>query len=322
MSVALDLVVRLDGPRPAPALLAALIEAVDALPACSHRWGRLTVHRGCPVVLDRSVRPGELAAADVRAALAGVDGDDVRVAVSTTLAGQRFPGVMDDSPAVLPLRLTCWGTAVGPGPEPEVGQARLTFDPVWPFRTPGGTVGTRLATDVAGNNHRLLELLAAVVEAVDPVSVRGHSDDGPPIPVNAHLVYYRDAAAVERDLAWIERLWWQGSPPRQLGPLAEPPGSAAASPAGVRDWRLHEWRPARQAAAVWEDLGRLVAVLPRIGPAQIADVLVAGSCPVVRCGQGFVVTGGPIPVDGFVDRFYSELADLADTSEGAQTAGR
>ena len=315
MSVALQLVVRTDGQPPAAVLLGALVRVVDALPGCSRRWERLTLRSGRRQTSGGLVPGHAMTAAEVGAVLAGVDGDDVSVGVSTVLAGDRYPWTRDRErdPGVLPLRLTCWGPASSRGAEPELGQAELTFDPVWPFLAPGGTAGGGTIEAVTANNDRLFSLLAQVVLAVDPVAVRAHTDDGAPIPVNAHFVYYRDITAVQDDLAWIERLWWQGSPIRGLEPLVEPSSSPPVGAVGERDWRLHEWRPPGQAARVRKDLARLVSAMPRIGLAQIVDVMVAGTCPVVSLAPGFVVTvRGRQMVDGFVDRFYTELVDLAE----------
>lgn len=48
---------------------------------------------------------------------------------------------------------------------------------------------------------------------------------------------------------------------------------------------------------------------------QVEGVLVAGSCPVRRLGKGFLVLGGEAFVDGFVDPFFAELAELADLAQ-------
>ncbi len=309
VSVALTAVVRVDRPGPPAALFAALTHAVERLPAHSGRWAAPTVHRGDFNGTNRlRLPPGDGSGAQLRTQFASLDADDVRLAASTQLRGWRFPGLPvdpDEPPQQLALRLAAWGPGFVQGEERDDGSAWLTFDPVWPFRSPGGDIPSDHAAALADNRDLLLRLLEHVVDAVGPASVRLHTDDGDPLPFNAHLAYYRDVTAVEADLAWIEELWARGSASRRVPPLRELPTTE-------RTWPLHEWRPASERERVLADLGRLVNALPRLGPDQIDEVRVAGTCPVRSCGPGFVVLSGVGFVDGFIDRFFTELADLVD----------
>ncbi len=309
MSVALTAVIRGPAVRPPAPLFNALTQAVERLEEHDGRWSLPTVHQGDLGARHQhqpQLRSSDGAGERLRAVLGGFDGPDVRLAATARIRGWRFPGQPtdpDEPPQQLALRVACRGPDFAVGDEREEGAAELTFDPVWPFRTPGGTVTPDHAAALAGNRHLLLRLLDEVVAAVDPASIRLHTDDGPPLPFNAHLVYYRDAAAVLADLAWIEELVAQGSPRRKIPPLADP-GAAGET------WTLHGWRPAGDRQHLLAGLRRLGATAPAIGPPQVHDVRVAGSCPVLACGRGFLVLSATAFVDGFVDRFFTELADL------------
>ncbi len=308
VSVALTAAVRVDRPGPPAALFAALTQAVERLPEHSGIWSAQAVHRGDFNGTNKlRLPPNDGSGAQVGRQSTSLDADDVRLAASTHLRGGRFPGQPvdpDEPPQQLTLRVAAWGPAFWQGEERDDGSAWLTFDPVWPFRTPGGDTPPDHAAALADNRDLLLRLLEEVV-AVGPASVRLHTDVGDPLPFNAHLAYYRDAAAVEADLAWIEELWTRGSASRRAPAL----GGLSAT---ERTWPLHEWRPASERDRVLADLERLVAALTQIGPGQIDEVRVAGSCPVRPCGPGFVVLSGVAFVDGFIDRFFTELADLVD----------
>lgn len=305
MSVALSAVVRGPAIRPPAPLFDALTQAVERLAEHDGRWSHPTAHRGVLGAghqhrLQSSGEEGER----LRAVLGDLDGPDVRLAATARIRGWRFPGQPsdpDEPPQQLALRVACWGPEFAGADEREGGAAELTFDPVWPFRTPGGTVTPEHAAALDENRSLLLRLLDEVVTAVDPISIRLHTDDGPPLPFNAHLAYYRDAAAVLADLAWIEELVNQGSPRRRIPPLADP---------GPGTWMLHEWRSAGHRQRLLSALRRLGAVAPAVGPQQVHDVQVAGSCPVLPCRHGFLVLSAAAFVDGFVDPFFTELADL------------
>ncbi|MBK7624460.1 MAG: hypothetical protein IPJ14_17830 [Kineosporiaceae bacterium] len=309
MSVALTAVVRVDRPAPPAALFDALTRSVERLPEHSGTWSSPAVHRADFNGTNR-VRVAESpgSGAQLRDQFGRLDAADVRLAASTLLRGRRFPAEPvdpDEPPPQLALRVAVWGPAFRQGEERDDGAAWLTFDPVWPFHTPGGEIPAAEAADRAGNRDLLVRLVQDVVVAVDPASVRLHTDVGDPLPFNAHLAYYRDVAQFAADLAWIEELWVRGSASRRVPPLSE-------LSATERIWPLHEWRTAAERERVLLDLERLVAVLPRLGPEQLTAVQVAGSCPVRPFGPGFLVLSGAAFVDGFVDRFFTELADVVD----------
>jgi hypothetical protein len=307
MSVALTAVVRIGDERSPATVLASLLDAVEWMTECSGVWRGLTVHgatrlRRLPAERSRE----ELSGAELRELLPRLDGDDVRIAVSTGLVCWRFPGEAEPERLPMTLRVGARGSASrGWGDERGEGVADLVLDPAWPFRAPGGTLTPRDAAQYNDNRDLLVRLVEAVVATCAPVSVRVHTDVSPPLPFDAHLLYYRDPATVLADLRWIAELWERGEASRRIPPLRDVPEDQL--------WReLHEWRPRSTLPAVRAGLGRTVAVLDDVGPSQVEAVLVAGSCPARRLGEGFLVLGGEAFVDGFVDPFFSELADMVD----------
>ena len=307
MSVALSAVVRTGEQRSPATLLAGLTAAAEQLEECSGVWRRFTVHGPSHQVRPQPRRDrGELGGPELRALLPRLDGDDVRIAASTGLVCWRFPGEPQPERMPMSLRVAARGRALtGWGDERGEGLAELVLDPVWPFRTPGGRVGPAEAARYADNRDLLVRLVEAVVEVCAPESVRLHTDAGPPLPFDAHLLYYRDPGAALADLRWVAELWERGDPTRWTPPLRGVP-----EPELPRV--LHPWRPRSTLGAVRAGLGRAVAVLEDVGPEQVEGVLTAGSCPVRRLGEGFLVLGGEAFVDGFVDPFFSELADLVE----------
>ncbi|MBL8930810.1 MAG: hypothetical protein JNL54_11855 [Kineosporiaceae bacterium] len=311
MSVALTVVVRTGDDRSPASVLASLLDAVERMPECSGTWKNLSLDgpsRGRRPVRD----PRDVMSSDeLRALIPRLDGPEVRIAVSTGLMCWRFPGEPEPERLPMPLRLGARGPGFrGWGDERGEGVAQLVLDPVWPFRTPGGSVDPRDVAQYDDNRALLVRLVEAVVTTCAPVSVRVHSDVSAPLPFDAHLLYYRDPAAALADLAWIAELWEHGEPSRRIPALRDVPDDQL--------WReLHEWRARSTLPAVRTRLGRTVSVLEDVGPAQVEAVLVAGSCPARRLGDGFVVMGGQAFVDGFVDPFFTELADLVDIAVDA-----
>lgn len=265
MSVALDLVVRVREPRTSAELLAALRDAVEGHPAWSGEWQ----------------------------------------AARTGLRGWRYLVPPPAEAGVHPLWITAGDPTEFPGAERTRGACSLTFPAVWPFYDDGADSGRATRPAVVDNTRLILDLIERLVAAVHPASVRVHTDDGPPLPFNAHLAYYADHVAVLGDLQWIAELWQRGDAPWHLEPLRDIP------PHG-KHWATHEWRTAGATTDLLRRLEPLVAAVPAIGEPQVHDVLQAGTCRHRRLGTtGFLVLNdGPGVAPGFIDRFYTESAEV------------
>lgn len=225
-----------------------------------------------------------------------------RLGVSTGIHGWRY-FYPDLERGRLPTRITC-PTATRPDLDRRItGIGEVTWDPVWPFLSSPGDTGAEEAAALADNLEALLSVVTEIVAAVEPSSIRLHTDAGSQLPFNAHVSYYRDAAAVLADVAWIVELWEHGAPRHGIAPLVPPTRPPD-------DWALHAWRTADQRRDLRDRLGRLVEAAPKITAGQVADLRIAGTCPVSDCGPGLLVLGGEGCVNGFVDPFLTELADL------------
>jgi hypothetical protein len=204
-----------------------------------------------------------------------------------------------------PLRIRAGDTGEGLGAERTRGDCALVLGSAWPFYDDGTGLDADARASVADSTTQVIGLVERVVAAVNPTSLRLHTDDGPPLPFNAHLAYYADHEAVLDDLQWIAELWQRGDQRWRLEPLRDVPPDR-------KHWATHEWRTASATTDLLRRLGPLVVAVPAIGGRQVDDVLQAGSCRHRRLGTtGFLVLNdGPGVAPGFIDRFYTESADV------------
>jgi hypothetical protein len=147
-------------------------------------------------------------------------------------------------------------------------------------------------------------LLFRLIEALEPRSVKVFSAQGLYLPMNAHLLYLRDASVVLDDLALIADVWERGLPRHRIAPLRScPPEDLSAA--------FHGWRTPEQREAL---RGRFDALLPRrqaLSTGDVEKVLASGRFDTFTMPVGLTVLDFPHFMNAFLDRLYLEVLAAA-----------
>jgi hypothetical protein len=222
----------------------------------------------------------------------------VELSVSTPCGLGRIEG--GEPERWVPLSVQAWGSSFlrHPTRDEVEGRAALWFRYMSPFYNASDEEDPGTEEDL----ESLTSLVHAVARRVEPDEIRVLTESFT-VPLFSHFTWFRGPEQVLRDLRWLARVWTTGLPDHHDPPLS------------VFDEKSHgiypEGMSREQRREIWEHLSAGIPHVDRVTEAHVRQLIDSNRFDVYRIGDGFSVLQYPYFVNGFVDRFYTDLLELA-----------
>jgi len=185
------------------------------------------------------------------------------------------------------------------------GDTHLIIDPAAAYTFPTSPNGEVCRCNaIAANIKNLIQLLAAVIERLEPVAAKLYTDSGETFPFNAHLAYYTQPEDVIRDARLIHELFTVGQQVLELPPLREAHGDLA-------DFVFHLWRDRQQQQLLRERFSRATESVFVPARDEAIRKLTDAASSQTPIGSGYVIYDATAPFNSFLDDFYLQLLEIS-----------
>jgi hypothetical protein len=241
----------------------------------------------------------------INTALAKYDSDDLHLSVRSAFPCWRFDGTTPQDEFV-PLWIEAWGNnfvnSTGRCREVE-GDAAISLANSGPFVALIESEETpqlrQVNQYIEKNLERVTDLILAIAEQVNPVTMKAFTAQGLYQPLNAHLVFFRDQTVLLNDLIFIKKLWDEGLPGYRTPPLRESVDKPDL-------YTLHPWRGLEASQTLSNRLSCLINNIDYLTPTDLEQIDWQ-HYDNYEGENGRVVLDYPYWVNSFLDHFYIAL---------------
>lgn len=266
-------------------------------------WKGLTV-RSSDLASKLLQLAGPLTRAEIAAALAVYQGQDVHLSVGASIPCWRFQGTAA-SEGFVPIWIETWGSDFLNG----AGRLRvIEGDASFGIADSGPFIALLQPENdphVAAVNRRVEENLERATDIILAIAGEGSlalktfSAQGLYQPLNAHLVFFREPGALIADLMLLKELWYNGLPGYRTEPLSH-------SVERPDRYALHPWRGLEASRALAVRLSDLIDRANTVTAATI-EQFDWERYDTFNGKPGRAVLDYPFWVNNFLDHLYLDL---------------
>lgn len=237
--------------------------------------------------------------------LKNFDIDNFHFSVQSAIPCWRFEK-MNAVKGFLPFWLELWGSGYthrgGRTTEVE-GNASLTFSSVGPFTAlieNEEIAEINYVNNCVQENLQLVtDVIFSIIKNVHPKSVKAFTSSGLYQPLNAHLVYFKDATALQMDIEFIRSLWYNGLKRYRTPPLRD-------SLEKLDIYTLNPLRNPQQAKSIVFDLDSVIDYVEDLTP-ETLEKIKWDKYDYFEGNSGKIILEYPYWINSFVDNFYIDI---------------